>query len=178
MTKMPLLACLTACLLPFAASAQSSYPDRPIRLVVPFAPGGVTDTSGRVIAEALSKRLGQQVIVENKAGASGNIGTQGVATAPPDGYTLVLGFDGTLAGRIQSVQGGVTERGRERVGGHHDTDQRGRSCLRPHPVSDSGEEKERNERLEAVRGGRSRTVDHAVELGLPELIAKTPVHRS
>jgi tripartite-type tricarboxylate transporter receptor subunit TctC len=96
MTKMRLLACLAACLLPFAAFAQGSYPDRPIRLVVPFAPGGVTDTSGRVIAEALSKRLGQQVIVENKAGASGNIGTQGVATAPPDGYTLVLGFDGTL----------------------------------------------------------------------------------
>ena len=96
MTKMRLLACLAACLLPFAASAQGSYPDRPIRLVVPFAPGGVTDTSGRVIAEALSKRLGQQVIVENKAGASGNIGTQGVAAAPPDGYTLVLGFDGTL----------------------------------------------------------------------------------
>jgi len=96
MTKMRLLACLAACLLPFAAAAQGSYPDRPIRLVVPFAPGGVTDTSGRVIAEALSKRLGQQVIVENKAGASGNIGTQQVATAPPDGYTLVLGFDGTL----------------------------------------------------------------------------------
>ena len=96
MTKMRLLACLAACLLPFAASAQGSYPDRPIRLVVPFAPGGVTDTSGRVIAEALSKRLGQQVIVENKAGASGNIGTQSVAAAPPDGYTLVLGFDGTL----------------------------------------------------------------------------------
>jgi tripartite-type tricarboxylate transporter receptor subunit TctC len=96
MTKMRLLACLAACLLPFTALAQGSYPDRPIRLVVPFAPGGVTDTSGRVIAEALSKRLGQQVIVENKAGASGNIGTQQVAAALPDGYTLVLGFDGTL----------------------------------------------------------------------------------
>ena len=81
---------------PLTCLAQGSYPERPIRLVVPFSPGGVTDTSGRLIAEALSKRLGQQVFVENKPGASGNIGTQGVATAAPDGYTLVLAFDGTM----------------------------------------------------------------------------------
>jgi tripartite-type tricarboxylate transporter receptor subunit TctC len=78
------------------ASAQAAYPSKPIRLVVPFATGGVTDTSGRLIAEHLSKRLGQQVIVDNKPGASGNIGTQMVASAEPDGYTLLLGFDGTL----------------------------------------------------------------------------------
>jgi tripartite-type tricarboxylate transporter receptor subunit TctC len=91
MTKQ-LLALMAAGLLPLTTFAQGTYPDKPIRLIVPFAPGGVTDTSGRVIADALSKRLGQQVIVDNRAGASGNIGTQLVAAAPPDGYTLVLGF--------------------------------------------------------------------------------------
>ena len=81
---------------PALALSQAAYPARPIRLVVPFVPGGVTDTSGRLIAEQLSRRLGQQVIVDNKPGASGNIGTQQVAAAEPDGYTLLLGFDGTM----------------------------------------------------------------------------------
>jgi len=76
--------------------AQSTYPTKPIRLIVPFAPGGVTDTSGRLIAEQLSRRIGQSIIVENKAGASGNIGAAMVANSEPDGYTLVLGFDGTI----------------------------------------------------------------------------------
>lgn len=96
MIRTRLFAFLAACCLPLAAAAQGTYPDRPIKLIVPFAPGGVTDTSGRLIADALSRRLGQQVVVENKAGASGNIGTQGVVNAAPDGYTLVLGFDGAL----------------------------------------------------------------------------------
>ena len=90
-------ACLAAAaaLIGVGASAQT-YPSKPVRLIVPFTPGGVTDTSGRLIAEQLSKRLGQQVIVDNKPGASGNIGTQLAAAAEPDGHTLLLGFDGTM----------------------------------------------------------------------------------
>lgn len=86
---------LFAALVPMAP-AQAEYPDRPLRLIVPFAPGGVTDTGARLVADKLGQRLGQQVIVDNKPGASGNIGTQMAAQATPDGYTLVVGFDGTL----------------------------------------------------------------------------------
>lgn len=78
------------------ALAQS-YPSRPVTLVVPFPPGGGTDTGGRVIAEQLSRRWGQTVIVENKGGAAGQIGADLVAKARPDGYTLLLGNIGTQA---------------------------------------------------------------------------------
>ena len=64
--------------------------------MIPFAPGGVTDTSGRIIADYLSKKLGQQVVADNRPGASGNIGSQVVASAEPDGYTLLLVLDGTF----------------------------------------------------------------------------------
>ena len=95
---MPKLLSTLLLVLAFAATtnARGEYPDRALRLIVPFAPGGVTDTSGRVVAEALGARLGQPIIVENKPGASGNIGMEEGARADPDGYTLVLGFDGTL----------------------------------------------------------------------------------
>ncbi|NDH64293.1 MAG: tripartite tricarboxylate transporter substrate binding protein [Alphaproteobacteria bacterium] len=72
------------------AMAQSGYPDRPIRLVVPAGAGGPTDVVARILQPHLSQILGQSVVVENKAGASGSIGTAGVATAVPDGYTLLL----------------------------------------------------------------------------------------
>jgi tripartite-type tricarboxylate transporter receptor subunit TctC len=87
---------MSASLLNAQTTPPSDFPNKPIRLIIPFTPGGVTDTSGRFIAEQLSVRLKQQVVVENKPGASGNIGAQMVATAEPDGYTLMLAFDGTM----------------------------------------------------------------------------------
>jgi tripartite-type tricarboxylate transporter receptor subunit TctC len=76
------------------ALAQS-WPTRPVTLVVPFPPGGGTDTGGRIIAEQLARRWGQPVLVENKGGAAGQIGAEAVAKARPDGYTLLLGNIGT-----------------------------------------------------------------------------------
>jgi tripartite-type tricarboxylate transporter receptor subunit TctC len=80
-----------------SALAQGSYPTRPVTMVVGFAPGGGTDTVARIIAKNLSESLGQQVLVENRSGAGGNIATDYVAHAAPDGYTILLGNVGSLA---------------------------------------------------------------------------------
>jgi len=79
-----------------SASAQQKYPDRPIRMIVPFPPGGPIDTMARVVAQELSTRVGQ-VVVENRAGGGSTIGTKSVASADPDGYTLLFGSSGSLA---------------------------------------------------------------------------------
>ena len=83
-------ACCTTLALVQAAPAQAAYPDRPIRLLVGYAPGGPVDTSSRIFAKYLSDKLGVSVVVENRAGASGMIASDAIAKAPPDGY--MLGF--------------------------------------------------------------------------------------
>mgnify|MGYP003349518715 FL=1 len=77
--------------------AQSNYPQRPVRMVVPFAPGGASDFVGRIIQPKMSDELAQQVVIDNRTGAAGNIGVEVAARAQPDGYTLLLGNIGTMA---------------------------------------------------------------------------------
>ncbi|MGH6644513.1 MAG: Bug family tripartite tricarboxylate transporter substrate binding protein, partial [Bradyrhizobium sp.] len=84
-----------ACLVSGAAVAQD-WPTKPITMVVPFAPGGATDVSARILAEGLSKELGQSVVVENRTGAAGNIGVAYAVGAPKNGYTLLYATMGTL----------------------------------------------------------------------------------
>lgn len=78
------------------AHAQAGYPTKPIKMVVPFQAGGATDVLARVIGEKLAVQLGQPVVIDNKAGAAGIIGTDAVAKAPPDGYTIMLGLSNSL----------------------------------------------------------------------------------
>ncbi|HNW03248.1 MAG TPA: tripartite tricarboxylate transporter substrate binding protein, partial [Burkholderiaceae bacterium] len=80
-----------------AASAQTAWPTKPVKIVVPFAPGGTTDILARAVAPELSKAFGQTFVVENRAGAGGNVGADIVAKSPADGYTLLMGTVGTHA---------------------------------------------------------------------------------
>jgi tripartite-type tricarboxylate transporter receptor subunit TctC len=81
---------------PFLAAAQDKYPDKPVHIIVPFAAGGVADMLPRIVGEKLSQKWGQPVVIENKVGASGNIGMAAGAMAPADGYTFVLAPTGNL----------------------------------------------------------------------------------
>src|ERR1700686_1889627 len=79
------------------AFAQASYPNRPVKMIVPFAPGGASDFVARIISPKLGEVLGQQIVIENKPGAPGNTGMEAAAKAPADGYTIYLGNIGTIA---------------------------------------------------------------------------------
>ena len=90
MKTLHMLTGLAALILAVPTFAQETYPSRPIRLVVPYAPGGVSDITGRIVAQKMTELLGQPMVVENRAGAGGMLGTGVVAKSPPDGYTIVL----------------------------------------------------------------------------------------
>ncbi len=88
---------LLALICAFGAQAQERYPSKPLRIVVPFAPGGSTDIFARLVGDRLSSAVGQPVVIENRLGASGNIGAEAVARSAPDGYTLLMATTGVMA---------------------------------------------------------------------------------
>jgi tripartite-type tricarboxylate transporter receptor subunit TctC len=88
---------LSLVLCPALAFGQAGYPNRPVKMIVPFAPGGASDFVARIISPKLGEALGQSIVIENKPGASGNIGMEAAAKAPADGYTIYLGNIGTIA---------------------------------------------------------------------------------
>jgi tripartite-type tricarboxylate transporter receptor subunit TctC len=98
LSRRHLLGALAACALPAATSvlAQGTWPTRPVRIIVPSSPGGGTDVFGRILAQALSEQTGQTFVVDNKPGASGNIGADLAAKAEPDGYTMLVASNSSL----------------------------------------------------------------------------------
>jgi tripartite-type tricarboxylate transporter receptor subunit TctC len=99
--RLSLVLTLASCAWAHAASADKAsaqkYPTKPVRFVVPFAPGGSTDTLARALGQKVAEGLGQQVVIDNRAGGNGNIGMEIVANAPPDGHTIVLGYIANVA---------------------------------------------------------------------------------
>jgi tripartite-type tricarboxylate transporter receptor subunit TctC len=93
-------AILLASIAYIATASAEEFPSRPITWVVPFAPGGITDTTSRVVAEEMSRALGQSVLIDNRAGGGGTVGTEQVARANPDGYTMIYGTQGTMAAHV------------------------------------------------------------------------------
>ena len=93
---MRVFAAIFACVAAFPAAAQGDYPVKPVTYVVPYPPGGAADVFARQLAQKLGERLGKPVIVENRAGANGNIGSDYVAKGPADGYTILLGSASTI----------------------------------------------------------------------------------
>lgn len=93
------IVCVAGCTL-WAPGVRAEYPDRPLRLIVPQGPGGGSDVGARVVAERLARALGQPIVVENRPGAGGSIGIEAAAKAAPDGYTLVLGSNTTMAANV------------------------------------------------------------------------------
>ncbi|MGE4048521.1 MAG: Bug family tripartite tricarboxylate transporter substrate binding protein, partial [Acetobacteraceae bacterium] len=91
-----LAAALAACaVMAGAAAAQDKYPSKPIKLIVPFAPGGQTDITARVVSNHIAQTVGQPLIIENRGGAGGSLGSELASKAPPDGYTLLLATSST-----------------------------------------------------------------------------------
>ncbi|MEQ1774106.1 MAG: tripartite tricarboxylate transporter substrate binding protein [Burkholderiales bacterium] len=97
MFKNKCLNCLMGCILSTSAAAQTQYPQRPIRMILPFAPGGAGDFVARILQPRMTELLGQQVIVDNRPGASGNLGVEVAANANADGYTILLSNIGAMA---------------------------------------------------------------------------------
>ena len=91
------IACAASAIAIGTAAAQEWQPSRPVTLVVPFPAGGGNDALARLVAERMSKTLGQQVVVENRGGAGGTVATRAIAKSPPDGHTILLSYTGTFA---------------------------------------------------------------------------------
>jgi tripartite-type tricarboxylate transporter receptor subunit TctC len=101
-TRRSLLAVSIAVLLPIGDTAAQDWPQRPVRIIVPFGPGGGSDIIGRIVAQSLQEKLGQPVVVENRPGAAGTLGNEAVARADKDGYTLGIMTAGQIIAAVMN----------------------------------------------------------------------------